>query len=207
MAFGCTALFSGGTLWEKLLAWYDHSLIHELFVYYDEQVFTFTPGIYQHFSVSGQTAGTIKSLIIGLMFGVIAASLISSYLKTVHGGFIRTLLQEECNSPQAAKTLYELGWFRSLSIRNQFIRGGSVGKLVRFVGTAGEPVPSPDFRTSRFYIPEELRYQAEFRYRRKGSGTLPAVLTILLTVIAAALLCRFLPQVLGLADVILGIFS
>lgn len=206
--FSYAAALSGGTLWEKLLSWYHHSVIRELFVYYEEQVFSVNPGIYQHFSISDQTGAMIRTVIVGLMFGVIAAALISTYLKAVHGGFIRTLLREGCDSPQTAKTLYELGWFRNLSIRNQFTRGGAFGKLVCAVGSDGEAVPEkPDFSTLLVYIPEDLRYRAEFRYRRKGSGILPTVLTILLSVIAAALLCRFLPQILGLADIILGIFS
>lgn len=57
-----------------------------------------------------------------------------------------------------------------------------------------------DFAADRFYIPEALRYRAELRYTQKGSGILPLVLTILLTVVASGLLCRYLPGILSLVD-------
>lgn len=64
-----------------------------------------------------------------------------------------------------------------------------------------EQVPKPfDFVVDRFYIPEVLRYRAEVRYTQKGSGVLPLVLTVILTMIGSGLLCRYLPNILSLVD-------
>ena len=64
-----------------------------------------------------------------------------------------------------------------------------------------EQVTKPfDFVNDRFYIPEGLRYRAEVRYTQKGSGVLPLVLTVVLTIVGSGLLCRFLPDILRLAD-------
>lgn len=82
-----------------------------------------------------------------------------------------------------------------------------MGALVHRVEAVGEPASgATNLSAARFYIPEDLRYRAEFRYEKKGSGMPMMILTVVLTVVAAVLLCHFLPQLLGLADVILGIF-
>lgn len=195
------------TLWERLVSWYHRSAFRELITYLDDRYFSVDLGVYQHFSVSTQTGSVVRNLILGLALGLILAAGISCYLKTVHGGFVRRLLAEGCTTPETAKTLYELGYFHNISIRNQLRSGGTIGALVHRVEAVGEPASdAANLSAARFYIPEDLRYRAEFRYEKKGSGAPMMILTIVLTVVAAALLCHFLPQLLGLADVILGIF-
>ena len=61
-----------------------------------------------------------------------------------------------------------------------------------------------DFLTAHFYIPEDLRYRAEIRYTTKGSGWLMFLITLVATVVFAALACRFLPDLMRLVD---GIIS
>lgn len=197
-----------GTVWEKLLEWYRGSVFRELIAYFDETYFSVSLGEYQHFSVSAQTGSVVKNLIFGIALGIIIAAICSCYVKTVHGGFIRRLLRDGCTSPDAAKNLSELGYFHNISIRNQLRRSGTIGGLVRSAGVVGEPtLTDKELSSARFYIPDELRYKAEVRFDRKGSGKLTLILTIAATIVAAALICRFLPQIIGLADVILGIFE
>ncbi|MBQ8309464.1 MAG: hypothetical protein IJX80_00440 [Clostridia bacterium] len=57
-----------------------------------------------------------------------------------------------------------------------------------------------DFITTRFYIPEDMKYRAELRFERKGSGWLPVLLTVFGSLIGAALVCHFLPDFIGLLD-------
>lgn len=206
MLFYQSAVFAA-TIWDRLVGWYNRSVFRELIDYLDTTYFSVDLGVYQHFSVSSQTGALVKNLILGLALGLILAAGISCHLKTVHGGFVRRLLAEGCNSPETAKSLYELGYFHNISIRNLLRSGGAIGALIRSTEAAGEPASvSPDLSHARFYIPEDLRYRAEFRYEKKGSGVPVLILTAVLSLVAAALLCYFLPQLLGLADVILGIF-
>lgn len=195
------------TLWDRLVDWYHRSAFRELIDYLDKTYFSVDIGIYQHFSVSARTGALVKNLILGIALGLIFAAGISCYVKAVHGGFIRRLLRDGCNSASTAKSLAELGYFHNVSIRNQLRSGGSFGALVRSVDAAGEPANADtDLSAARFYIPEDLCDRAQIRYDRKGAGAPALILTMVLTVVAAALLCYFLPQLLGLADVILGIF-
>ena len=63
-----------------------------------------------------------------------------------------------------------------------------------------EPV---NFLTDRFYVPESLRIRAELRFEKAGSGARGFLLTVVLAVGAAILLCRLLPTLFSLADRIL----
>ena len=207
MVVSIIAAFSG-TVWEKLLEWYRGSVFRELIAYFDETYFSVSLGDYQHFSVSAQTGSVVRNLILSLALGIIIAAACSCYVRQVHGGFIRRLIRDGCTTPQSAKSLYELGYFNNISIRKQLCRSGSIAGLVKSVTDAGEPsLTEKTLSGARFYLPEEHRDQAEFRYARKGSDLLALVLTVLFTVIATVVVCRFLPQILGLADVILGIFE
>ena len=62
----------------------------------------------------------------------------------------------------------------------------------------------PDFEKDRFYIPEELRIRAELRFARRGSGLLSVVLSVVISTVAAFLLCNLLPVLFGLANRMLG---
>ena len=57
-----------------------------------------------------------------------------------------------------------------------------------------------DFLTARFYIPEDLKYRAELRYSRSGSGVPHLILIAVLSIPAAILLIKGLPILLGFAD-------
>ena len=67
-----------------------------------------------------------------------------------------------------------------------------------------EPALPVDFEKDRFYIPEELRIRAELRFARRGSGLLSVVLSVVISTLAAFLLCNLLPVLFGLANRMLG---
>jgi hypothetical protein len=65
----------------------------------------------------------------------------------------------------------------------------------------------PDFTVARYYIPEELRYRAEFRYTGKGTGVGFFLLTVALCLVGAALLCAVLPILAGFANWLVGVLA
>lgn len=266
--------------WDRIAEWYHGSLLRELLEYLNEQVFGMEFGEYSHFTVSVKTAETLRTVILAIAAGLIVASFLAVYVKTVPGGFVRKLLKQGIHSPEKAVTLREVGYFRSVGVRRELSCGGALSKVVWRVGdeaehqlpatgsdaekatsepaaedektsnnapqvcnsaenttntaesvseeTSGNVAPSGResanetadgltnsaaapaaapvvtkpyrFLTDRFYIPEDLRYRAEFRYDRRGSGWPMLILAVAATVLIAFLLCRFLPSVLGLLD-------
>lgn len=219
--FGLFALFSEGGLsfWEKIAAWYESSVINELFTYLTERYFSVELGTYENFSVGAGTATTVRNIILALMIGFIAASVMTAYTRQGLGGFVRKLLREECLSPEQAKTLMELGYFRSSMIRRELSRGTTLRMVVRqceaheSLDSQENEAPSNekpesnsqkttkiDFLTARFYIPEDLRYRADVRFDAKGSSWGLVAVSAVISILAAALLCWLFPDVIALAD-------
>lgn len=222
--FGFYALFSenGLSFWEKLAAWYEESVINELLTYLTERYFSVEFGVYENFSVQSGLGNTVRNIILALALGLMVASVMTVYTRQGLGGFVRKLLKEDCLSPDRAKTLMELGYFRSSMIRRALSRGSALGMVVRRCeeeennaiqknsaqanektykhGYHEKPTEKIDFLTARFYIPEDLRYRAEIRFDPKGSGWVQVVFTVVLSVVLAAVLCWLLPDVLTLAD-------
>ena len=232
--FSCFA--AGTSLWEKISEWYQGSLLRELINYFSEEYFTMELGTYDNFAISGRSGVTLRNIILAVALGIILATLMTLYTRRGLGGFVRSLIAAEATSPERAKTLMELGYFRSVMIRRELAKGSALRMVVRSpeqeafeLGTgsdteAGETqadgagqgsvakrarplIFRHDFLTSRFYIPEDLRARAEIRFDAKGSGWLPTVITIAVTVIAAAAMCWFLPDLIQMADNLISFFS
>ena len=223
------AFANGENLWEQILHWYQNSVIRDLLQHLNDQVFALQFGVYENFSVSARLDGTLRSIILGLFFGTILASFFAYYNRNVNGRFIRTLLKRGALSPETVLTLRDCGVFCSYSVRRELLRGGALFKLTKCVqrealeraaqeaaeaeskeGGEGSPAEItfvPDFLTARFYIPEDLKYRAEFRFEKKGFGKLQLVLSALLSVLCAFLLCRFLPYLLNFADWLMTVFN
>ena len=245
-------VFSNGVaaFWEQIIGWYQNSTLNDILSYIGERYYNVEFGAYEYFSFGPGANETAQTLILALAFGFIVAAIVMAYTRTRLGGFVRKLLKDECLSPEKAKTLYELGYFRNATIRREFSRGVTLKKLVlkaedtvktderiaslevpsENLSSADEQdseiaVPnneaevsdtkkkdaqenvtsfnkiSPvDFTTARFYIPEDLKYRAEIRFERRGSGWLPVLLTVVGSLIGAALVCKFLPGFIGLLD-------
>lgn len=149
--FGLFALFSEGGLsfWEKIAAWYESSVINELFTYLTERYFSVELGTYENFSVGAGTATTVRNIILALMIGFIAASVMTAYTRQGLGGFVRKLLREECLSPEQAKTLMELGYFRSSMIRRELSRGTTLCMVVRCCEEKPSQDPTPEQKTTQ----------------------------------------------------------
>ena len=235
--FGLFAFFSAGgeTLWERIVTWYQNSLIHELFSYVGTRYFTVEFGTYENFSVGANASTTARNMIIGFAVGIILAAVMTAHARNGLGGFVRKLLRTESLSPEQAKTLHELGYFRNPTIRRELARGTTLRMVVRHCendsndgeetneGTEKEndemptqvkktltgikKAPAINFLTARFYIPEELRYRADIRFDKTGSSWGMVTLTVIVTVVGAAALCWFLPDLFQFADNIITFFS
>ena len=246
--------------WERVAAWYHESVIYELLEYFNSRYFTVRFESYENFAIGTSTAQTVRDVILALALGVILAALFTAYLRNTLGGFVRRLLSDGCDSPASAKTLSELGYFRSPSVRRELAKGTILRMVVHRVdeistdgeqntaqNTASEPsaetvsegetdaekevlevqksennaestakkgffgfgkrAEEVDFITARFYVPEDLRYRAEIRFRRKGSSWLLVIAICVISLVAAALLCVYLPGIVGLADKIVSMTS
>ncbi len=217
------------SFWEKLSVWYQNSIFYELFQYFNEKYFTVQFGAYENLSVNSGVAAMAQTIVYAIAIGVILGAAIAVYTRSVLGGFVRALLKEGATSPENAKKLSQLGFFRNAAIRRELSRGVTLRKVVfcceeeaflatrvansqeESAGGAGkrrEEKPfRPDFLTARYYIPEELRYRAEIRFEKKGSGWGLFFGAVAIAIVLAAVLGFFLPDVVQLMDNIVGMMS
>ena len=222
-----TSLAKSETLWEKLSAWYQNSLLCELLTYIGDTYFSVDFDAYDNFSIAAGAGNTARNAILAIMLGIVIASILTTYYRHDRGpgGFVRKMLREEIHSPEKAKTLLELGYFRNPTIRRELSRGSALQMVVRCreaeQANAEQTQPNGDakrntyaqkafkidFRTAHFYIPENLRYRADVRFDKKGSGWGLVLATAAIAVIAASVLCWLLPDALHLADNLINILS
>ena len=115
------------SLGDKIVNWYEQSLIKELLDYFSEQYFSVNLGTYENFSVNPALGGTLRNIILALAAAIILASCLTAHTRVNIGTFVRRLIGEDCLSSDRAKTLFELGYFRSTTIRRELSRGGALG--------------------------------------------------------------------------------
>ena len=64
-----------------------------------------------------------------------------------------------------------------------------------------------DVENDHFYIPDEEHYRAEVRFDNQGSGWRAFMLVCIVAVMAAALICFLLPDMIQLVDNMIGILT
>ena len=199
---------------DGIARWYEESLLREILDYINTAWFTIDLHAYHYIPVNERTAGNLRTLILGLAFGIILAAASAAYTRQSAGKLCRRLVKTGALAKESAVTLLDVDLFRSSALRRELRRGAVLRKYVKCVeeeeyvsaGREGETRPpfKMDFSRMHFYLPEELRYTAEVRYETRGSGWGTFVLSALLTVALAALTCFFLPDLLGFADWLIG---
>ena len=208
------SLAASSSFWEQFAGWYQNSTLGELIRYFKETYFSIRFGAYDNFSVTEQTASIINKIIPALVLGIIVAAIATVFSRRALGGFVKTLCKKEAFSPEKAVTLFDIGAFRSTVVRRELCRGAFVRKVVlcreeqAFLSEKGKDATYEiDFTKDHFYIPEDLKYRAENRFRQKGTGWPTVVLTVILVPLVVGLLCRFMPNILQFADSIITFFA
>ena len=202
------------SFWEQLAGWYQNSTLGELIAYFKETYFTVRFGAYDNFSVTEQTASIVNKIIPALIWGIIIASVATVFCRRIVGAFVRTLIEKEALSPETGVTLFETGAFRSTIIRRELCRSAFLRKVVfcreeqAFLEEKGkDAVYKIDFTRDHFYIPDDLKYRAQTRFNQKGSTWVYVVLTVIIVPVVVGLICRFLPNILQLADSLITFFA
>ena len=88
---------------------------------------------YSHLSIGDGGLISIRTMIAGLMLGVIIAAALSVYQKRTLGDLVRAIDREWCVTPQSAKTLTELGMIRNTAIKADLRHGHALRRVVRCV--------------------------------------------------------------------------
>ncbi len=206
------------------------SLIEELWEYLEGKYFSVDVGRYEHISIGSGSLVTLQKVVLGICFGVIVAAGIACYDKNRLGAFVRKIVKEQALSPEKAMTLEELGFSRNGGVKASLRSANKLGRIVhcvekeqyqKQVDAAREayitehgseegffmPEYRMDVKNDHFYIPDEEHYRAEIRFENRGSGWRAFILVCIVAVVAAALICFLLPDMIQLVDNMIGILS
>ena len=204
----------------------EKGLLQELWEYFIDKYFSVEMPYLENFTVTSNSLISIRLIIIGLTFGLIAAAIMTVYNKRYLGDFIRLLISEECFDASSAKTLSELGYLKKPVIRGVIKSGGSLSRWARCVeedeffaevdkkrkefeeAHKDEKHPpkfkAPEFRrdcnTMHFYLPGEKKYAAEIKFESKGAHWGMVIIVAIIALIVCAFLCYMLPDVLKMVD-------
>ena len=213
-----------------LLSSGEPSIFSELWDYLVGKYFSVELGQYDYIQVGKGSLVTLQRIVLGIFGGIIIAAGVVLYDKNVLGNFVRKLINEDCMSPENAKTLEELGYARNGGVKSSLKSPNKLGRVVHsveedaykrqveearaaYVAEHGSedgffmPTYRVDVHKDHFYIPYDEHYRAEVRFENKGSGWLAFGLVTVLSVIAAAVVCFLLPDLLQLVDNMIGILS
>ena len=143
------------------------------------------------------TGSSFEKVVWAIFIGVVIASVMIWYSKGFIGRVARRLANKKAHSPEDAWTL------RELKLDNIFIRRAlkdkySVLRKVVYCTIDKEKLKRIDFYDAKFYIPEELKDRAYFKYKG-NNNTLSVVLLVIVVMFIMALLClKYIPQLVEL---------
>ena len=206
------------------------SLFEELWEYLEGKYFSVDTGRYEHISIGSGSLITLQKVVLGICIGIIIAAAMACYDKNRLGSFVRSIVREQALWPEKAQTLYDLGFARNSAVKASLRSPNKLGRVVRcvekdaydaqvaqareaYIAEHGNeegffmPQYRLDFENDHFYIPDEEHYRAEVRFDNQGSGWRAFMLVCIVAVIAAALICFLLPDMIQLVDNMIGILT
>lgn len=199
-----------------------------------DEIFSLDMGQYDNLGFGDFAFANLRNIIFGLILGIIFASYLVIFNKRVYGEFVRSLIGENCSSPETAKTLSELGYMKNSAVRSAIKTGHEYRGIVRCpeadeyyaareqargeyearVAASGEHAPAfssldfkYDFTTARFYIPEDKHFTATERFEKKGTSVLSAIAITAISLVLFFLIIKFLPDIMQFLDNFVGIIN
>lgn len=195
-------------------------LIQAFFDSIDRNFFTPKFDTYEHMSFFNNPAA-FKWLVLGIYFGLVLASAVIYYNKTVLGGFIRKLNATGCLSDETAKSVYELGYAKNIFVKLSLKFGNTLRRVVSYTAISAENGTRVggnlkekggkgrhlDLENIKFYLPETKRDIALRRFDSKGSRWLNIIAVAVIGIVVVVLVFKFAPFFVGLAEDALGSFT
>ncbi len=143
------------------------------------------------------TGSSLEKVIWAIYVGIVIASVMLWYTKGYIGQVARKLAKKNAHSPDAALTLRELG-LDNLFMRNALKNRYSALRKVVYCTIDKDKLKRDDFYEAKFYIPEEYKNRAYFKYRG-NNNTLGMVAIVAVVMFIVANLCiRYIPEILNL---------
>ena len=143
------------------------------------------------------TGSSLNKVIWAIYVGIVIASFMLWYSKGYIGRVARMLAKKNAHSVDAAMTLKELG-LDDPFIRNALKNRYSALRKVVYCTVDKEKLNRNDFYEAKFYIPEEQKNRAYFKYRGNNNTLGMVVIVAVVMFIAANLCIRYIPEIVNM---------
>lgn len=132
--------------------------------------------------------------------GVIIGAGISVYFKEVLGAFVRFLIKNGYNSAENAPRLEETKFAKNFFVKRA-IRKGTYKRVMKTEAPDDDKLTEKEvILKSRYYIPDDLVFQAENVFSKKGTNWFALILTVILFFIVAALSLFVVPDLIQMLN-------
>ncbi|MBR4881940.1 MAG: hypothetical protein IKU19_08390 [Clostridia bacterium] len=141
------------------------------------------------------TGSTLAKVIWAIYVGIVIASFMLWYSKGYIGKVARKLAEKNAHTEADAWTLRELG-FDNIFMRNALKNKYSALRKVVYCTVDKEKLKRDDFYTAKFYIPEEQKNRAHFKYKGNNNTLGMVLITAVVMFILANLCVAYIPEIL-----------
>jgi hypothetical protein len=192
----------------------------ETWEYIVENYLSRSPSDFENLGIT-PTGTTLAIVVFGVFLGFFIGAVLSVYHKVFVGRVVRVLLEKKAHTPESAVDDKDDAFFPHFFTRFVFRHDLVVKKTVfalrktpptdeKGAPLPNEPLPLRDLPRGAFldeylfFIPEELRIRAGFRFDKKGTSVGGLLLLLIVFFVAACLLVYFLPELLAILNEVAG---
>ncbi len=143
------------------------------------------------------TGSSLEKVIWAIYIGTVIAAFMLWYSKGFIGKVARKLAEKNVHTPGEAWTIKELG-LDNIFIRNALKNKYSALRKVVYCTLDKEKLKRDDFYEAKFYIPEEQKNRAYFKYRGNNNTLGMVVIVAVVMFIAANLCIRYIPEIISM---------
>jgi hypothetical protein len=205
------------------------SLLEELWDYF-VQTYLESGEVYTNLGMEGSgSMMSLTSIVFGIFFGIVLASVLTVYDKRVIGSFVRKMLYCNAVGKENAKTLFELEEGERSAPARALRHSSNLRRVVKCVEEEEyyaeliktreeyekrrqEDRSLPEFKsvdyvfngTEHYYIPEDKKYSAETRFSKSGTAWWSLPVALLVAFACAFAIMIALPYILKLLDQLIG---
>ncbi len=150
----------------------------------------------------------VHTIVYAMAAGIAVAALLAVYYRCLLGRFIRYLLAQKIFTPQDAVPFADTPMGRNIFIKGALSSGGAYSNVLYYtdgvecksVRPSGKRPDKATLQKRKYYIPDELKYRAEYMFRKKGNDLFMLIFTVI-GVVALAVFCIFvIPELMTMLD-------
>ena len=176
-------------MWDKIVSFFNKI---------DEALFELDTSKYEYIDISNPLTD-IPKVVFAICIGVIIATLIAYYHKTILGSVVRALAKASAFDEESAVTLSSLSLKGCSFFEKKLKKDSTLSRKIKSVTAEGEE--------TRYYISDENREAFIKRYSSDGSDLKYLIITLVITIAVMCAFISFRNEIFIGIDFLVGFFT